>query len=185
MRIVRASTTAIAAVALTATAAVSTAAATPVTGCKPGAGTHIVVTSSYRFALRVGMPEKMYTPAQARKMHPKSGEIMLRGKMSGGMGMGGMPMGGAMRHLEVQICSKKTRSVITDAHPTIVVTDDTAKGMPMNVPIAVMEGVGEGIADLHYGNNVRMPAGHRFTVTVKLKGQRAVFHVRSPKTMSM
>lgn len=148
-------------------------------GCAAGGGKQISFTRSYRFALHVGMPEKMYTPAQVRKMHPKSGEVMLRGKM------GGMKMGGAMRHLEVQICSRKTRAVVTNANPTIVVVDETAHGMAMKVPAAVMKGVGEGIADLHYGNNVSMPAGHRFRVTVRLKGQRVVFHVTSPKMMSM
>lgn len=126
------------------------------------------------------MPEMMYTQAQVRKMHPKHGEVMLRGKM-----MGGMHMGGAMRHLEVQICSKKSRAVVTNAHPRIVVVDETVKGMPMSVPVAVMEGVRKGVADLHYGNNVAMPAGHKFKVTVTLKGERAVFYVKSPRAMSM
>lgn len=156
------------------------AAKAPATGCAAGGGKQIALTARHRFALHVGMPEMMYTPAQVRKMHPKSGEVMLRGTMTGGM-----HMGGAMRHLEVQICVRKSRAVVTNARPTIVVIDETAHGMPMNVPVAVMEGVGEGVADLHYGNNVAMPAGHRFKVTVKLKGERAVFDVRSPSAMSM
>ena len=159
-------------------AATATAGRTAV-GCNAEAGVRIAVTPSYRFALHVGMPEKMYTPAQARKMHPQQGEVMVRGSMS----MGGIMMGGSMRHLEVQICSKSTNAVVTNANPTIVVVDATAHGMPTNVPIAVMEGIGKGVADLHYGNNVTMPAGHRFTITVKLNGQRAVLHVTSPKTM--
>lgn len=57
--------------------------------------------------------------------------------------------------------------------------------MPMNVPVTVMEGIGAGTADLHYGNNVAMPGGQRFTVTVTLKGQKAVFNVTSPNAMSM
>ena len=57
--------------------------------------------------------------------------------------------------------------------------------MAMNVPVAVMEGIGAGGADLHYGNDVPMPGGHRFTVTVTLKGQKAVFKVTSPKLMAM
>ena len=164
---------ALAALALTTTAGASRVAV----GCKAEAEVRIAATASYRFALRVGMPERMYTPAQARKMHPKQGEVMLRGSMS----MGGMAMGGSMRHLEVQICAKTANAVITNANPTIVVVDTTAHGMPMKVPIAVMEGIGKGVADLHYGNNVTMPAGHRFTITVTLKGQRAILHATSPK----
>jgi hypothetical protein len=104
---------------------------------------------------------------------------MLRGSMT----MGGMTMGGSQRHLEVQICSRPTSAVITNANPTITVMDMSAHGMAMKVPVAVMQGVGKGTADLHYGNNVAMPAGHRFTVTVTVKGERAVFHVVSPKAM--
>ncbi len=146
------------------------------TGCKATSGVQSAVTPSYRFALRVTMPEQMYTPAQVRKMHPKHGEVMFQGVMA----MGGMAMGG-MRHLEVQICSAKTRAVVTNAHPTIVVAD-TSSNMTTKVPIAVMEGIGEGVADLHYGNNVTMSAGHRYTITVTLKGERAVFHMRLPKS---
>lgn len=151
-----------------------------VTDCSAAAGVHIATTSMYRLALHVGMPEMMYTPAQVRKLHPKTGEVMLRGKM-----MMGMKMGGSTRHLEVHVCLRKNRAVITNAHPTITLTDRTSKGMPMNISVAVMEGIGAGTADLHYGNNVPMPASHRFTVTVALKGQKAVFNVTSPKAMSM
>ena len=161
--------------------AASTAGAVPeatVVGCKTESGTQIAATASYRFALRIVMAEKMYTPAEVRKKHLKHGEVMLRGSMS----MGGMSMGGSMRHLEVQICAKKTGAVITNANPTIVVVDNTAK-MTTRVPIAVMEGIGEGVADLHYGNNVVMSVGHRYTITVTLRGERVVFRVRLPKTV--
>lgn len=151
--------------------------ASAATGCKAAPGTQSGVTPSYRFALRVTMPEQMYTPAQVRKMHPKHGEVMLRGIMA----MGGMSMGG-MRHVEVQICSAKTRAVVTNASPTIVLVDNSSN-TTMKVPVAVMEGIGEGVADLHYGNNVTMSPGHRYTITVTLNGERAVFHTRLPKSM--
>ena len=147
-------------------------------GCKSATGVRTAVTPRYRFALRIGMPEKMYTRAQLRTMHPKSGEVMLRGAMSG---MGGMSMGASMRHLEIQICSRKTSAVVSDANPTIVVVDSSSK-MTTMVPVAVMEGVGEGVADLHYGNNVAMRAGHWFAIAVTLKGERARFHLRLPKS---
>lgn len=148
--------------------------------CSAGIGVHIATTSTYRLAVHVGMPEMMYTPAQVRKLDPKSGEVMLRGKM-----MMGMKMGGSTRHLEVHICLRKNREVVTNAHPTITLLGHKANAMPMNVPVAAMEGIGAGLADLHYGNNVPMPGGHRFTVTVTLKGQKAAFNVTSPKMMAM
>jgi len=161
-------------------AATATANKRLVTDCSAAMGTHIAMTPTYRMAVHVGMPEMMYTPAQVRKLHPKSGEVMLRGKM-----MMGMKMGGSTRHLEVHICLRRNRAVLTNAHPTITLMEQKAHAMPMNVPIAVMKGVRAGAADLHYGNNVPMPAGHRFTVTVTLKGQKAVFKLTSPKMMAM
>ena len=158
-------------------AALGTVTSTVATGCKAASAAQSATTSSYHFVLRVGMPEQMYTPAQVKKMHPKHGEVMLRGQMNG---MGGMSMGGSMRHLEVQICTRQS-TVITTANPTITVKDDSSMGMATKVPVAVMQGVGAGTADLHYGNNVAMKPGHRFTVKVTLKGQTATFHMRVPK----
>ena len=40
-----------------------------------------------------------------------------------------------------------------------------------------MEGIGKGLADLHYGNNIQMSAGHSYTVKVNIKGETATFHV--------
>ena len=148
------------------------------TGCKVDSGAQSARTSSYRFVLRVGMPEQMYTPAQVTKMHPKHGEVMLRGRMNG---MGGMSMGGSMRHLEVQICTRPSHTVITTANPTITVKDDSSMGMATKVPVTVMQGVGAGTADLHYGNNVAMKPGHRYTIKVTHKGQTATFHTQVPK----
>jgi hypothetical protein len=90
-------------------------------------------------------------------------------------------MGGAdVRHLEVHICSRSTGKVVQNAQPTITVVDDTTKGMADQVPIAEMEGIGAGVADLHYGNNITMPAMHRYTVTVILNGEKAIFNFTRP-----
>ena len=43
-----------------------------------------------------------------------------------------------------------------------------------------MEGVSAGTADLHYGNNVHMVAGHTCRITVTLNGERAVFQIKVP-----
>ena len=141
-------------------------------GCKGGTGTSLVATQSYRFQLHIGMPEKMYTAAQVKKLHPKSGEMMVSGDMS----MAGMSMGssGASRHLEVQICSKKTGAVITNAHPTMTVKD--SMGMATHVSVATMRGVDAGTDDIHYGNNVKMPMSQTLTINVSLNGETAVFH---------
>ena len=149
-------------------------------GCNArGATTWTRTTTSYRLQLHVGMPEQMYTPAQVKKMHPKSGEVMMGGAM--GMSSGMSMSGGSMRHLEVQICSKKTGAVIANAKPTITLVDESKGGMMTKVPVAMMQGIGHGMEDFHYGNNVTMPGGRKFTVKVTLNGETAVFRVQMPK----
>jgi len=91
-------------------------------------------------------------------------------------GMGGTDV----RHLEVHICSRATGKVVQNAQPAISVVDNTSNGMSDHVPVAEMEGIGAGVADLHYGNDVTMPAMHRYTVTVTLNGEKAVFNFTRP-----
>jgi hypothetical protein len=151
-----------------------------VVGCKGDSGSQAAKTAHYHYVLRVGSGELMYTPAQVKKMHPKSGEVMLRGQMNGMSGMPGMSMDASTRHLEVQICTRPRNTVITAANPTITMKDKSSRGIAMKVPVAVMEGVGAGTADLHYGNNVTMKRGHRYTVTVTVKRETATFRVKTP-----
>jgi hypothetical protein len=97
---------------------------------------------------------------------------MLRGQMTGLEAL----TGGPIRHLEVQICARQTQAVVTTANPRIVVADTTKQKLVV-LPVSVMEGIGEGVADLRYGNNIAMAANHRFVVTVTWNGERAHFHV--------
>jgi hypothetical protein len=169
--------------ALTAAAALLAGGAHAMTGaCSSG---QVLKSKSYVFALAIGPLAQMYTPAQVKAKHPKSGELMLSGAMSGGMSGMGMSSAGE-RHLEVHICSAGG-AVVTGAHPTIVIDDPKAATMTTSIPIATMEGVTAGASDYHYGNNVALTAGHAITVTVSLKGQMVVFHTVVPKatTMSM
>jgi hypothetical protein len=152
--------------ASSATAAVSPAAA-------PGSR---ATTKSYTFTLMIGMPEQMWTLAQFKSMHPKTGELMLMGSM-----MGGMPMGDSQRHLAVHIYARATGKPVAGADPTISVIDTTLKNpSPVKVPVAEMEGVSAGAADLHYGNNVYLTGGHTYEVVVTLNGQRAVLRAPAP-----
>jgi hypothetical protein len=165
-------------VASLAAAAQDASAARAATGpCSSG---QVVKTKSYVMALSIGPVEAMYTPAEVRTKHPKEGEVMVAGTMT--TGMAGMTTStSGMRHLEVHICTSGG-AVVTGAHPSIVIDDPSAKTMTMTVPVATMQGVGMGQADVHYGNNVTVGAGHHITVTVRLNGQSAVFHATVPKT---
>jgi len=135
-------------------------------------------TVHYRLMLQAGPQEKMYSKADAAKMHPTSGEIMASGTMAGGgMAMGEMTSG--TRHLEVHVYNKTTGKVVTGAKCIITVTNEATKKSTI-MDVAEMYGVKEGPSDWHYGNNVDMPAGS-YTVTVVVNGEKAVFHVTIPK----
>jgi hypothetical protein len=139
----------------------------------------VVKTHSYVFALELGPVETMYTRAEVRAQHPGTGEVMLSGSTTGGMAAMTTPSS-AERHLEVHICTSGG-AVYTRGGPTITIADTSAKSPVTMVPVATMEGIGEGVSDFHYGNNVELTAGHHITVEVTLNGQRAVFRTTVPK----
>ena len=145
-------------------------------GCSRAAGKQVLASRDYVFTLVVGPAENMYMPYQVRATHPKHGEVMLRGQMTTDISM---LIGGPVRHLEVQICARGTRAVVTNANPKIVLHDLT-EHKTVNLPVAVMKGIGEGVADLHYGNNIAIPRRHRFTITVSWRADGATFHYVSP-----
>lgn len=64
--------------------------------------------------------------------------------------------------------------MVTSLEPTIMLTSGSKITM---VPVAKMDGVGEGLRDFHFGNNVEMMRGQTYMVEVKEVHQRAVFHV--------
>jgi cation efflux family protein len=135
-------------------------------------------TRSYKPTLDVGPLETMYTEAQVKTMHPKTGEVMVGSSMGGS----GMSMGKGTRHLEVHVYSRATAKVVTGVVPTIGLHDKTAMSsmnMTVKVPAVAMEGVGEGTADLHYGNNVPLTAGHTYEVVVTVDKQTATFTFRA------
>lgn len=136
---------------------------TTAVGCATQGATAIATTNSYRYVLDLGPMQQMYAPGQAPPH--ATGETMLGGTMS-------MATGPDAEHLEVHICSVSTDRVVINAHPVITLQDTTA-GTTQPVPIATMEGLGQGQKDFHYGNNVIVPPGHAFVLTVTVKGQRA------------
>jgi hypothetical protein len=146
-----------------------------VSGCKVEAGKQIALTRHFVFAFRVGRIENMYMPYQVRTNHLRRGEVMLRGQMSGPE----LLSGGPIRHLEIQICDRPTREVVTNANPKIVVKDTTT-GKATRLPVAVMEDISLGRADLHYGNNIALPTGHHFRVTASWQQESATFAFTAP-----
>jgi hypothetical protein len=128
-------------------------------------------TARYSLTLHIGPMEAMYTQAQVNAKHPTSGEVMLGGAMMAGS-MGAMK-GAVERHLELHVASRATGKVVTNVMPTIALTDTTAHAMAEKLEVVSMEGIGQGTADLHYGNNVSLDIGHTYTVTVDVHGEKA------------
>jgi hypothetical protein len=138
--------------------------------------TRTASTGSYKLTVSVGPLEPMYTQAQVKASHPKEGEVMV------GSGGTGMAMGKTNRHLEVHVKSRATGKAVTNVKPSITLADTSAmSGMAMSdkVDVVAMEGIGEGAADLHYGNNVKLTAGHMYKVVVTVKGEKASFTFRA------
>ena len=134
--------------------------------------TRTATTARYTVRLDVGHSETMYTAAEAKAKHPTSGEVMVGG---GSMSMGGS-MAGMARHLEVHIRSRATGKPVTSVMPVITLTDTTPMAMTSDkLDVMAMEGVGDGLADLHYGNNVSLTANHVYKVLVTIKGDTATF----------
>ena len=81
-------------------------------------------------------------------------------------------------HLVVHVFNKKTRQAVTGATVTMSYESLDRKGNPaggpVEVPVVIMQAIGQGPSSTHYGNNVTMPAG-RYRVTVTINGQSAVF----------
>jgi hypothetical protein len=143
------------------------------------------MTAHYKLELDVGGPEKMYSKAEAARMKPAAGEIMVSGAMADGMpGMPAPPSGGmaameTTRHLELHVRDKASGKAVEGARVHITVRN-AAGGEAMTVPVAVMYGIAEGETDWHYGNNVDMPPG-RYVVNVSANGETAQFTVTVPK----
>ena len=132
-------------------------------------------TKSYKLALVVGPTETMYTAAEVKAKHPKSGEVMVGSSMD----MGGSNMGSANRHLEVHVYSKGSGKVAKGAVPAMTLTDTTGMAMPEKIDAMAMQDIVEGPSDLHYGNNVTLTAGHDYKVVVTVKGEKASFTFRA------
>jgi hypothetical protein len=123
--------------------------------------------------LSIGPLEKMYTMAQVKKSHPKSGEIMV----SGVMAMSGMGMNGAMpnHHLEFHVYDGVSGRTVTQATVVINVRDAMGKLLE-KVPIATMYGITAGMSDFHFGNNVALKNG-TYQVMTQVNKTTAVFKV--------
>ena len=96
-----------------------------------------------------------------------------------GTGTEGTPgdpaVSGQFRHVEVHIGGRASGRVLQNATPAMTLTDTSGSGSRQQLPVAVMQGVHSGMADLHYGNNARMIIGHHYSLEVVMHGERGTF----------
>jgi predicted metal-binding membrane protein len=124
----------------------------------------------YRLTLTLGPVERMLTPAEAKRMHAQSGEVML-----GGMMMGTMAMGRVQRHLEVHVVDRAMGMPVTNAQVTLQL--EKHGGMVQSLSLMRMYGVKAGMNDLHYGTNVNLSRGV-YSARLRVNGHRATLIIR-------
>ena len=79
-------------------------------------------------------------------------------------------------HLVVHVFDKSGKA-LTDANVTLKFAPaKKSRDASVEVPVVVMQAVGQGAASTHYGNNVSMPNG-RYQVTVTVNGKSGAFNV--------
>jgi hypothetical protein len=136
--------------------------------------------------------ERAHTPSQVAVQRPTSGEVMINGRMAGSTeSLGSMSMssgslmgsGSIMRHVEVHICSKANGKPATGVVPTIEIQDYSQPNSTMApMQVAEMTGLDVNAADTHYGNNIGLVPGHRYSVRTTLNGQSGTYDFTGPQT---
>ena len=124
--------------------------------------TKIAVTSDYVVMVNVLPGEHMYTAGQYAHHHPTVGELIIDGA--------GAPVQPWTRHVEAHVYSRSTGEVALDVMPTFEINDRTT-GRITTFESTAMQDVIIGLPDRHFGNNVIIPPGHPFTLTVTIAGQ--------------
>ena len=134
----------------------------------------VAKTGSYQMSLMIGPRQEMYMPSEVQQRKLKKGQVMLGGAMAM---IDKIPAGMKVYDLQVHVCTK-SGAVVTQLKPTILVRPSGGKAS--SVPVAMMAAIGKGLGDYHYGNDVLLKPGGLVTVTVTVKGERAVFHAKAP-----
>jgi hypothetical protein len=161
----------IALVAAGALAATAVAPAMPVARCQVEGPERRTATRT--FVLRVQAAERIFTRAEAATAKPNHhGEVIVRGALP----RAARTASRSQTHVSVHVFDRGTGSAVWEPYPLRVRlgrATEQAPGRPLVV--ALMEGVGKGSCDRHYGTNVRLEAGQRYTLTARLGSETVVF----------
>lgn len=153
---------------------IPTVTATPVparSDAIPGATvTASVRAGPYRLTLKIGVAQKLYSPAEIGLQHPRRGEQVLR--MPVIRAMHSTPPTASLALYVYSIANGKTISAV----PVAMTITSPAGAVLQRVPAALLQGIGEGPADRHFGANVTLPAGS-YRVLVRVGHLSAVFDI--------
>jgi hypothetical protein len=127
----------------------------------------------YTLTLGIGPAERMLTPAEAKRTHARTGEVMLDGMMNAPMAMSGM-----QRHVEVHVFRRSMGMTMAVSNAHVQLQIRKPGGSTQTVSVMRMYGVKEGMKDLHYGANVSLSGGS-YTVYVRVNGHPATFTVHT------
>jgi len=128
--------------------------------------TRIATTQSYLVVANVLPGEEMYTKAEVASEHPIEGELCIIGL--------GAPVGPLIRHVEAHIYDRLTGLPLTGVTPQITLVD-RGTGRPTNVPPTLMQDLGIGALDIHFGNNIAIPSNSDLRLTVTIGNEEATF----------
>jgi hypothetical protein len=121
--------------------------------------TRIASLPDYLVVANVLPGEEMFTPAQMAADHPTEGEAVIDGPAN--------PLGDDVRHVEAHIYDRTTGKPLADLHPVIVLVNHTT-GTRTEISPTLMQDVKIGALDVHYGNNVVVPADSDLSLSIKI-----------------
>ncbi len=131
-------------------------------------------TPERTYVLHVPRAEKIFTPAEAARVRPGKGEVIIRGSLPAQARAGGA----AQTHVSVHILDRASGRAVWRPYP-LRVTLALAGGRPRPVAVALMQGVGKSVCDRHYGTNLKLESGRKYRLTAMLGGESVAFTFRA------
>jgi len=129
-------------------------------------------TATRAFVLHVLPPERIFTSGQAAELTPKEGEVIFRGALVD-EARAGSP---SQTHVSVHILDRRRGDAVWEPYPLRVRLGPADGEEVRPLDVALMEGIGEGVCDRHYGTNVRLDAGRRYQLSATLGSETVRFN---------
>lgn len=133
-------------------------------------------TAARTYVLHVLRPEKIFTRAEAARLRPRKGEVIVRGSLPTQARAGSA----AQTHVSVHILARASAQAVWRPYPLrVTLALAGQRQRPVAVAVALMQGVGKGLCDRHYGTNLRLENGRKYELTATLGGETVAFAFRA------